>query len=636
MRRGAMYAGLYAVPSYLTRRGRNAIFQIRVPKHLDPDLRLSPISVALGPVREFEARRLATRMAGRAMDVFASYPEGSEGALVRDVTIATLAALDFDPIAFEDGDLLSRAVDAKIDAVIDLTLDKAAGTSHTVARNAEALGRYFGDLTVDERTARRHFGIPEPQTARAPDDGIAATLAALAKKVDAIADRMSSADGERSGDGKQSEDGPLFSEAADAYVRKLTKEKGADHSEIAYLRHRTAIWTTLMGDRPIGQYHGADLQDFVHEIMYLPPRVSDRADYDVSHVRDYVAEGKEAVRALANYDEATERWPGLSEATLRNTYASRIKTIVSEAAKDARIANPFRGLRLTVPPEVPGREVKALPTLDQLNEVFRVAAASGNMVDTLLPLLGFLTGRRIALLSFMHTSGIGRRSCTAFDPSCTDGEFTRECAVAKVRSVLRRNGRWETVPIKTDASRKPYVLHGKLEELGFVDWAASNSNRFVFERLMTYKDPADAAQKRMGRLFRDAGIDPETTKLFHGLRSMALDTMRMNKVDARTARMQVGHELETVHDSYGTPHLRDDEMLEIDALAFPGRVDFSPFRNLDWDRLASASLYRRKEGGKKAKNAMKAKSVLRAPTGLKAPTGRGNSNSCRRSNASIT
>ena len=99
-RRGAMYAGLYAVPSYLTRRGPNAIFQIRVPKRLDPDLRLAPISVALGPMREPEARRLATRMAGRAMDVFAKHPEGSEAAIVRDVTLATLALMDVDPYAF--------------------------------------------------------------------------------------------------------------------------------------------------------------------------------------------------------------------------------------------------------------------------------------------------------------------------------------------------------------------------------------------------------------------------------------------------------------------------------------------------------------------------------------------------------
>ena len=71
-----------------------------------PHLGLSPISVALGPMRESDARRLATRMAGQATDLSANYPEGSERALVRDATIATLATLDFDPFAFEDGKLL--------------------------------------------------------------------------------------------------------------------------------------------------------------------------------------------------------------------------------------------------------------------------------------------------------------------------------------------------------------------------------------------------------------------------------------------------------------------------------------------------------------------------------------------------
>ena len=525
------------------------------------------------------------------MEMFDGCANGTEGAVVRDAVLAGIAALDFDPHGFEDKTLLSFAVDAEVDGAIDLAIDRASRASRVVNRHDEALARHFEALTTDERAARSHFGLPEPAPNDKPEanGSVAETLGELLEEVRGLRARLPSKE-----EHEIAVAGPLFSQAAEAYLDRVRTEKGDDHPEIGYLRHRIAVWTALVGDRPIGEYHGADLQDFVHKIMFLPPRVSDRPDYDISRVRDYVEEGKAAVQALANYDDADGRWPGLSEKTIRDGYAGRIKTIVTEAATGARMSSPFANFRLTVPPEVSRSEVKELPTFDQLNEVFRVAVASGNIVDTLLPLLGFLTGRRIALLSFLHTSGVTRRPATGFDASRPEDEVTRDCALAKVRGAVYADGCWRVVPVKTDQSRVSYALHSKLTDVGFVDWAISQkSPRFVFEHLMTRRDPADTASKRMGRLFREAGIDPKVTKVFHGLRSMALDTMRTNKVSPRTAQIQVGHELETVHDIYGTRHLRDDEVLEIDALRFPGRIDFSPYHNLDWDALAAAPLYRR-------------------------------------------
>ncbi|MGV7032661.1 hypothetical protein [Methylobacterium symbioticum] len=55
----------------LTRNGRTSVFQIRVPKALDPALTLAPIRITLGCVSNSQARRMADVLGGLARIEFA-------------------------------------------------------------------------------------------------------------------------------------------------------------------------------------------------------------------------------------------------------------------------------------------------------------------------------------------------------------------------------------------------------------------------------------------------------------------------------------------------------------------------------------------------------------------------------------
>ncbi|MEX7207654.1 hypothetical protein AB2D19_32950, partial [Pseudomonas aeruginosa] len=62
-----------------------------------------------------------------------------------------------------------------------------------------------------------------------------------------------------------------------------------------------------------------------------------------------------------------------------------------------------------------------------------------------------------------------------------------------------------------------FVLHNLFAECGFIEWALRSAGP-VFPMLMRTEDPADAAQKRMKRLYVRSGADPQHSSTFHGLR----------------------------------------------------------------------------------------------------------------------
>jgi hypothetical protein len=561
------------MPDHLTRTQAGFVFQIRIPKTLDPGLSYAPIRVTLGQVRIREAKRLATQLAGAAHLAFGRLQrkaiEGGEpgmtqdndvGRAVRDHLTALLPVLrGLDGVGqITDGSLpvsspaiAMQMAGAGLTGLLDLAADRISGTSALVSADAPALERHYLRLITDEGAARAHLDLPPLQQAAAMDDRVAgvleeilATQAALQAQVQGMASRTVNP-------------APLFSEASRAYQDKLRSAHGEGYDELNYLRHRTEVFLALMEDKPVNLYGEEDLQHFIDQVAFMPANASKDDDYDLARIREIIAGNAKLARKP------------ISRATLKNNYVGKIKTIIRAGCRQAKVPFQLDDIRLVYPKISPPKRQRMAPDYELLNRIFAMGVASGELTKAMLPLTGFVTGRRIGLLSFLR------------------GEDIRQYHgvwIAIPPNVVTVDGAVRIVPYKTQESLSVFVLHNLLAEIGFIDWARRRDG-FIFASLHEgVVNPADTAQKRMGRLFRAAGANPSLLETFHSLRTAKINFDRDLKIDPRTTRLQVGHELLDVHEGYGGS-LRRSELHEIANAPLPIEIDFTVFRGLDFDAM---------------------------------------------------
>jgi len=483
-------------------------------------------------------------------------PRPPIASLLRDdfaLILPFLRALDdVDRCQPSDVALAPRMVAAGLDGLADLVVDRATGGA--LARNqSAALESFFRKIITDEETGREYLGEP-PLPPREPAADIAKVLSVVTDmqaKQSAMEARLAAATAVKHG--------PLFSVAADTYHEKLRLAHGDGYDELKYVRHRKAVFLQLCGDKPVNEYTQEDLQTFVNDVRHLPPNISKDADYRVEDVRRYIAEAK------------LQGVKGLSESTLVNNYLGKVKTILRDGCAGEGIPFTLEGVRIVIPKGVPKARHRLAPDYAALNRVFRAGIKSGMLAEAILPLLGFLTGRRLGLLTFLRREDILRY---------------HDCWVVPPRDSVWDGTRWVAVPFKTDESLTYFVLHDVLGEIGFVDWARRGQG-FMFESLHEAKDPADAASKRMARLFRAAGLDPRLFSMFHGLRHAKIALDRELKLDPRAIRLQVGHELGGVHEHYGDHGMNRSELFAVARTELPPEIDLSVFRGLDFEALAA-------------------------------------------------
>ncbi|GEO98925.1 hypothetical protein [Methylobacterium haplocladii] len=142
-----------------------------------------------------------------------------------------------------------------------------------------------------------------------------------------------------------------------------------------------------------------------------------------------------------------------------------------------------------------------------------------------------------------------------------------------------------------------FVLHDIFAECGFLSWAQRGSGP-VFPALMAAKDPADAAQKRMRRLYRSADVDPQRSGTFHALRTGKIRNDRELRLDPRAVRLQVGHELGDTHER-DDGQLTDAELVAYATAPLPPGVDWTLLKTIDFE--ASARV--RPKGGRRKRAA---------------------------------
>ncbi|NEU13682.1 hypothetical protein G3T14_16300 [Methylobacterium sp. BTF04] len=396
-----------------------------MPKALDPDLRLAPIRVTIGQVPNSRARRIADILAGiaryeferiRSSPLDAVDPAASRRRIEQQLTVALPALLGLavlDRCALPD-DIRVPAVDAVFDALSHI------GCTRAMKPESSARGPFLEVPIVsalqDENTARGMLGMSSVAIAARPDP----VMAELA----AIRAMLGTKDGPK---------GPPFSTASKRFIEGRKKTYGdPHHPEIGYLEHRRAIFLAITGDKPIDSYTRSDLQEFVNEIAWLPPNVSKLEDYDVERVHDYIAANK------------SQEGQGLAAKTIRETYLSRIKTILRETCADAKVPIAFEG-RIVIPKRAAPSKSRFAPDQDEFGRIVEKGIASGILSDALLPALGQLTGRRLGLLVFMRRENIMRYN----------GVW-----VYRSQSHQLRDGRWEPIPFKTDESLARLIHEG--------------------------------------------------------------------------------------------------------------------------------------------------------------------------------
>ncbi|PWI52081.1 hypothetical protein B5K03_21580 [Rhizobium phaseoli] len=362
---------------------------------------------------------------------------------------------------------------------------------------------------------------------------------------------------------------PLFSKAAKDYFAQREANTSLGNKDIGTGRYRIDLFIELIGDHPIDTYSVTDLQAYVNLLKYWPAKKEDRP------------ETKPAREILQ--DNADLHLEPLAKKTMREGYVTIVKSVFAYCERHAGLRNHIRGARLDFPdtakPTMPSEPL----AYHKISQLFRKAVETAELDYAMLPLLGLLTGRRLALLVYLRGSDIRQKY---------NGVW-----VAQTPGIIQIGKVWKRVPYKTDASITYFVLHQFLVEIGFVEWAASLGDRFIFQELTRLTDPSKSASQYMGRLFGRAEIKEARSEVFHSLRGGYIDESRDQDVSTRDSKLQVGHEVGAdEHDLYGFRAISEKKARQLATLALNPEIDLSVYRGLDFGTIDK----KKRSSGRKA------------------------------------
>ena len=354
---------------------------------------------------------------------------------------------------------------------------------------------------------------------------------------------------------------PRFSVIVEDYLRLRTLTSPDRLKDIKSARTRIGVFLDLIGDHPVDRYEASDLQAFVLLMGHWPAKSTQRKTSSSWEVL-------EESRRLNHR--------ALAEKSLKDGYLATIRAAMRWGTTSYFYKDPFKDIPLRYPSRLSlSRETLPL-SAHQLTAVFNLGVRSGHMDEAMLPLLGHLTGRRLSVLIHLRGSDIIQKY--------------QDIWVAQPRSALQVEERVRRVPIKTKASAKFFVLHDFLRRIGFIDWAVSRGDRFLFPELMRLHDPSKSASQYMKRLFMRAGIPPRSGEVFHSLRGDYIDELRDHQISTRTARLQVGHSVgPDVHARYGSRSIREVSAKALAHVPMRPDVDYSMFERLDFGRMARSA-----------------------------------------------
>jgi len=528
---------------YLTRSGARWMYQHRVPLDLQTALGSNPLRLILDVGKAMDARRQATMLAAAANREFArlrvrgmtmTHTTGQETDL-RDEIIRVLEASLAEAQAVIAGkeQLLELAETRRLQDVRDTEVrvftewDDALKVDRE--RLSSSLNRYKALhpqilAALDElRTLKKQAGA---------SDAVLAQITSLSEKIACMQGGIETVV-ERSAPKVL----PLLSVGLQKYLEikgpELKPHEGADSKYVTYtIPNAVRTFIAFAGDKPTNQYLPSDLERFTQALARLPANWS-----KLKMFRELGL--KEAGDRNARLCEPS---PTLSAQSIVRGYITPLKGALEWICRQHDVRSPFADGKTKAPKTARPKEVRNPLTLPQLNAVMAEASSQANPVDRWLPLLGFLTGARVADLINLQGKDVKRLT-----------EHWTPAALAMLNEDDRPNGEawlFDTTGdvvvggkhIRRDAknhiSRRLIAAHPLLCELGFIEWARTRKG-FVFDALHRHaKNPAAAASKRMARLFQMAGVKVNGSgqDVFHCLRHNAKDWLRDSGVGVHEIR----------------------------------------------------------------------------------------------------
>ncbi|MBD8653649.1 site-specific integrase [Rhizobium sp. CFBP 13726] len=357
---------------------------------------------------------------------------------------------------------------------------------------------------------------------------------------------------------------PHASEALEMWtdVRRKTK---VTPKKINTDYNRIKDFIAFVGDKAVDKYTFLEFQRWSNLLARVPKLIS-----VVPHLK-----GKTHQQAADHNDRLKIPRATMTTKTIETNYFSPLKHFFRQMAAEHRFQSPFGDADV----RMDGRgSVKRRPfKVEQLNMWFAHAAQEERAEMIWLPLLGAITGARIAELIFLQG-----RDIYQMENSFTGAKYW----VIDLRfELVAEDGGSEERKTKTETSKRIIALHEVFTEAGFIDYVRSRrAADWLFPASFYHgkkrvADPPRAASKRMNRMLKDVGIHKPMERVFHSTRHTAKDIMRLARVDGRTSDLQTGHAFKTVSGSYGAKDLEElpTEIEVLTALPLPEGLDLSPY-----------------------------------------------------------
>lgn len=354
---------------------------------------------------------------------------------------------------------------------------------------------------------------------------------------------------------------PLLSKCLDDWTA-VRRKTAVDKKKIDTDFNRITDFIRFAGDRPANKYRFFDFQRWSSLLTRVPSRLSTMPQF----------RGMTHVQAADHNDSLAEPIDRLTEKTIETNYLSPLRYFFKQIAAEHEFRSPLADADVAISGE--GSVQRQPYSIDALNRWFAHAAGEERADQKWLPLLGSITGARIA--EFITLQGRDLYQMQNKDGTSYWVLDLRYDLVAEDGGKLKRK-------LKTKAARRLIAIHQIFVDAGFIAYAQSRkSNDWLFpaafyhgkERVV---DPAGAASKRMNRMLEDVGIHKPLEQVFHSTRHTAKDFMRLARVDRRTNNLQVGHALGDVSEQYGAKVLVQEEIQVLSVLPLPDGLDLSPY-----------------------------------------------------------
>lgn len=271
------------------------------------------------------------------------------------------------------------------------------------------------------------------------------------------------------------------------------------------------LLTRIVGDVPIAGITAQNARDYKKTLLKLPPNINKNPLYRSKTIEQVLAMHPEKV---------------MSQTTVKKNL-NRVKSFFDWAERHSHIdKNYFSGL--TPRSKKKASEDRAIFTRDDLKAIFSHPIYSSqnhkHPYCYWLPLLGLYTGARIEELCQLHLDDIYEK----------EGVW-----------VLDINDSGDK-KLKNLSSKRSIPIHGKLIELGFLDYTQKlkkTGNTRLFPELKKQRDGySQAASKWFGRLRKELGLYNLTPKKdFHSFRHTLTTELKNKSIPEPEVAAITGH-----------------------------------------------------------------------------------------------